>query len=58
MEESASSILRRAPGSAAPAPRRLTEDLPEGTPKTLRVDNETILSKIGPFEIQTIRIAP
>lgn len=37
---------------------RLTEDLPEGAPKTLPIDNDTILSEIGPFEIQTIRIAP
>ena len=37
---------------------RLTEDLPKGTPKTLRVDNDTITTQIGPFEIQTLHISP
>jgi len=37
---------------------RLTEDLPEGGGKALNVDQDTILSEIGPFEIQTIRVGP
>ena len=37
---------------------RLTEDLPEGGGKSLSIDKDTILTEIGPFEIQTIRVAP
>jgi hypothetical protein len=37
---------------------RLTEDLPEGGGKNLRIAQDTILSEIGPFEIQTIRVSP
>jgi alpha-mannosidase len=37
---------------------RLTEDLPPSGGKPLSIDKDTILSEIGPFEIQTIRVAP
>jgi hypothetical protein len=36
---------------------RLTEDLPPEGAKALKVDNQTVVSEIGPFEIQTIRVA-
>ena len=45
--------IRRA-GEAAVV--RLTEDLPEGGGKALRRDKDAILTEIGPFEIQTIRV--
>jgi len=45
------------PGAEA-ALVRLTEDLPEGGGKALRVDKDTIVTEIGPFEIQTIRVGP
>jgi hypothetical protein len=35
---------------------RLTEDLPESGRKAIRKDNGAIVSDIGPFEIQTIRV--
>ena len=44
------------PGNAAVV--RLTEDAPEGGTKTLAIDKDTIISEIGPYEIQTIRVGP
>jgi hypothetical protein len=43
------------PGAKA-AVVRLTEDLPEGGGQGLRVEEDSILTEIGPFEIQTIRV--
>ena len=37
---------------------RLTEDLPDGGAEDRRIEKDTILSEIGPYEIQTIRVSP
>jgi alpha-mannosidase len=44
------------PGNAAVV--QLTEDAPAGGAKVLAIDKDTIISEIGPYEIQTIRVGP